>query len=306
MSQLIYSGKNLPSTQLANFDALLLAASAPIIKPRPYTARITRANPTAFVFLLDQSGSMNSTFNIGGNTTKSNFLADAVNKLMGELISECRRGGQYQNYFDICVIGYGGDSENTAKYAWEGALEEKDFVKIEQLITHPIEQNGNRRKWISPTAKYQTPMKQALHLAHDTLVQWLAQYTNKDIFPPVVINVTDGVATDADETELIEAAQRLKSLRTTDGNVLLFNIHLAEQGDNPILFPCQKSELADSEYAHLLFDMSSDLPSVFNREIAKITKRELIHAYSAMAYNCNPTQLTQFLNIGTSVSRKNT
>ena len=305
MSNLTFTGQRLPSATVADFDKLLASATAAVEKPRPYTARLSRTNPTAFVFLLDQSGSMSETLETRkGEVRKSEFLADAVNDLLNQLISECRRSGEYRNYMDICVIGYGGDADDTAKYAWEGDLKDKSFVTILELKAHPIDKNGSRGVWLTARAERLTPMLQAIELAHDTLAQWLASHAGKDIFPPVVINMTDGVATDADSDELIAAARKLKALKTMDGNVLFYNVHLSGGDDEELLFPCREEELPDDEYAHTLFSMSSDLPSVYNTPIARITQRDASPNFTAMAYNVNPIQIVNLLNIGTSVTRR--
>ena len=305
MSDIVFTGNHLPSKHLLQFANLLENASKPTVKPRPYTAKVTRTTPTAFVFLLDQSGSMRSTLTVKGQPkTKAAFLADAVNELLNQIIPECRREGEYRNYIDVCVIGYGGDADQTAKYAWQGDLAPKSMVTIGELKDHPLERQGTKGRWISPKAGHLTPMKQAIDLAHDTLVQWLASHAGKDVYPPVVINLTDGAATDAEAGELIEAARKLRSLRTTDGQVLFYNVHLSGTSDEPLLFPCQTDELPDDEYARTLFAMSSDLPAIYNKQIAQITGRDASPAYTAMALNASPIQLVQLLNIGTSVSRR--
>ncbi|KAB7725992.1 hypothetical protein F5984_25380 [Rudanella paleaurantiibacter] len=305
MSDLIYTGNRLPSNHLLQFADMLAKASSPTVKPRPYTARVSRTTPTAFMFLLDQSGSMDKEVTVKGQTvSKATLLANSVNDLLNQLISECRREGEYRNYIDVCVIGYGADNDATAKYAWQGNLEGQSMVTIQALKDNAVERQGTKGKWISPKAGGLTPMRQALDLAHDTLVQWLASHAGKDIYPPVVINITDGVATDADAAGLIAAARKLRNLRTVDGNVLLYNVHLTAGHEEPFLFPCQKEELPEDEYAYLLFDMSSDLPALYNAPIAKITNRDANPSYTAMALNANPIQLVQLLNIGTSVSRR--
>ena len=59
---------------------------------------------------------------------------------------------------------------------------------IEQKVKFPI--------WLDPLAAGQTPMCQALDLAWNSLNDFLGAYP--DCFPPIVINITDGKATDGD------------------------------------------------------------------------------------------------------------
>ena len=54
-------------------------------KLNPYTARVDRSHPSAFVFLIDQSGSMNNRINFGNKSiSKSEAVADSVNKILAE------------------------------------------------------------------------------------------------------------------------------------------------------------------------------------------------------------------------------
>jgi hypothetical protein len=53
----------------------------------PYTAEISRGNPSCFVFLIDQSGSMADVFGAGeGNQKKADGVADAINRLLQNLV----------------------------------------------------------------------------------------------------------------------------------------------------------------------------------------------------------------------------
>ena len=57
-----------------------------------YSAEISRSNPTCFLFLIDQSGSMEDSF--GGSTvtgSKAVAVADAVNRLIQNLVLRCAK-----------------------------------------------------------------------------------------------------------------------------------------------------------------------------------------------------------------------
>jgi hypothetical protein len=55
----------------------------------PYTAEISRRNPSAILFVIDQSGSMAEHWN--EQITKAQALADAVNRLLQETIIKCSK-----------------------------------------------------------------------------------------------------------------------------------------------------------------------------------------------------------------------
>ena len=71
-----------------------------------YTADIARTNPTAFLFVVDQSASMDERLESG--QTKAEFVADVLNKTLYQLVIRCTRSEGVRNYFDVGVIGYGG------------------------------------------------------------------------------------------------------------------------------------------------------------------------------------------------------
>lgn len=67
----------------------------------PYTAEISRANPTCFVFLVDQSASMSDA--IGGEVPqkKADVVADAINRLLTELLVKCAKEEGVRDYFHV-------------------------------------------------------------------------------------------------------------------------------------------------------------------------------------------------------------
>ena len=57
----------------------------------PYSAEISRSNPTAFVFLLDQSSSMLEPFGGQPEKRKADGVADALNRLLQNLVLKCAK-----------------------------------------------------------------------------------------------------------------------------------------------------------------------------------------------------------------------
>ena len=52
-----------------------------------HEAQISRTSPTAFLFLVDQSGSMMDKMSSG--KTKAEFVSDVLNKTLMDLITRC-------------------------------------------------------------------------------------------------------------------------------------------------------------------------------------------------------------------------
>src|SRR5882762_8904854 len=91
----------------------------------PYTAAIDRSNPTAFLFLVDQSGSMDDKMSTG--RSKAQQVADVLNRTLATLITRCTKAEGTRNYFEIGVIAYSGDA---AYNGFQGSLGSS--------ILHPI------------------------------------------------------------------------------------------------------------------------------------------------------------------------
>jgi hypothetical protein len=135
-------------------------------------------------------------------------------------------------------------------------------------------------------------MCEALKLAHTTMSGWVA--THPYSFPPVVINITDGEATDGDPAVEAEA---LRSLATQDGNLLLFNCHISGTSSESILFADHEEGLPD-QFAKLLFNMSSVLPEAI-RESAGREGFKVSEKSRGFAFNADLVELIRFLDIGT-------
>src|SRR5262249_27214993 len=119
---------------------------------------------------------------------------------------------------------------------------------------------------------------------------WLPAHAGA--YPPIVINITDGQATDVTDAALIERARCLTNLFTNDGNVLLFNCHISETAGRPILFPAVENELPDA-YSRLLFQMSSVMPRPMQ------VAAEAAEGARGFVFNADLPGLIQFLDIGT-------
>src|SRR4051794_11394351 len=83
-----------------------------------YNSQITRNNPACFLFLIDQSGSMEEALPEG--ISKSTAVADATNKILSNLVIKCTKDEELpRDYFHVGVVGYGG---NAVRPAFTGPL----------------------------------------------------------------------------------------------------------------------------------------------------------------------------------------
>jgi hypothetical protein len=272
----------------------------------PYVAEISRTNPSCFIFLVDQSASMVDPIGGAVRMSKADVVADALNRLLTELAIRCAKEEGVRDYFHVAVLGYGGRS---AQSAFGGVLQGLGLVPISQVADHPlrvdqrtklkpdgaggvIELKTDFPVWVEPLANGATPMCQALTQARDLVSGWIGEYPRG--FPPIVLNLTDGEANDGDPHA---SARELTQLRTDDGDVLLFNLHISDAGGSPITFPANSSSLPNV-YARSLFDMSSELPPHM-RQYAANNHYDVSDGSRGFVYNSDIVSLVQFLDIGT-------
>ena len=275
----------------------------------PYTAEISRSNPTALVFLLDQSGSMAQPFGSQPDKSKADGVADALNRLLQNLVLKCAKADGIRNFFHVGMISYGGSVTS----AFGGPLADQAMVPISKVANHPLRVEVRTRKvpdgaggvmeqqakfpvWYQAHPAGKTPMCEALRKAKEYVSLFLSVRPN--CYPPLVLNITDGQPTDGDP---LEVAEELRALTSRDGNVLLFNAHLSEKQDQPNVFPHKESDLPD-DYAKLLFRMSSVLPPKL-LEAAKAEGFNVAPKSRGFVFNADLVAVIRFLDIGTRVAQ---
>lgn len=273
-----------------------------------YEAQISRGNPTAFLFVVDQSGSMSDKMSSG--KSKAEFVADALNRTLMNLVTRCTKAEGVRNYFDIGVLGYGGSDVGNGFSGPLGATVLNPISAIEQ---NPVRVEDRKKKmddgaggiletsikfpvWFEPKANGGTPMREALTLAAEELVVWCDNHP--DCYPPTVLHVTDGESTDGDPEEI---ASHLGQIRTNDGEVLIFNIHVSSLGTDAIRFPSGESGLPDA-YAKMLFRMSSQLPEHLIRFAQENGHAVGIESRGFM-FNAEAPEIVDFFDIGTRASQ---
>jgi hypothetical protein len=268
-----------------------------------YTAEISRRNPSCFLFVVDRSASMEDPFAEGAQR-KCDGLADALNRLLYELSIKCAKEEGIRNYYDVGVIGYGA----TVESAFTGPLAGHSLVPIADIANNParLEERakdaspagGPRRNvkvpvWFDPVAAGGTPMAKAFMLAASVLRGWIDAHP--DAYPPAVVHITDGESTDGDPTT---AMRGVTQMYTSDGNVLLFNVHIS--GDpqaRPLKFPGAADGLPNA-YARMLYRNASYL-TPFMTTTARQRGLTVDDEAKGFVLNADLTLLVAALDIGT-------
>lgn len=278
-----------------------------------YSARITRLNPTAFIILIDQSGSMADKVYFNSQLmTKAEAVAAVTNMMISELTYRCVRESGIANYFEIAALGYSGKQV-------ESLIDpKKTFVKPSELVrlNRPKRKVTKERRlpngetvvittehicWIEPKAADSTPMCAALHQAYSLASSWCSKTKNALSYPLTIFNITDGESSDGSDAELISVSDQIKRLSTNDGNVLLINIHICSdetQNGVTIIFPSSEEELPNVKYAKLLYKMSSIMPQEYNEGINEVRVESSSPPFRGMSFNTSITDLISMMNIG--------
>jgi hypothetical protein len=279
-----------------------------------YQQTFSRTNPGCVVFLLDRSDSMKRVWDRHGGGTLAQGAARALNKILLDLCIKSTKevGGSARHYFDVGVFGYGmrpvagGEGVESA---FGGALSGQAIVPVPRLFDNPLAVAeepsadlvpGSRIPiWVEPVFGYRTPMCQAIATAGSHVFDWAAAHP--DSFPPIVINITDGLVTDNpfDGADLTEWAGRLTSIETSDGNALLLNIFLSADGAPEVLFPVNPAGLP--EPGPELFGISSPLPKAMVSN-ARASLVNVPDGARGLVFNAGFATLVKFLEIGTRVA----
>jgi hypothetical protein len=264
---------------------------------------ITRENPTAFLFLVDQSVSMGYPM-AGANKPKAKYVADLLNRTILNLVDLCNKSGGIRDYFHIGVINYGGLGVGNALLPNEPILTPISqiadrFKKVETIIEKGVNLQGDEveRKtqypvWLEAEANGETPMCEAFSLAAAAVMDWCAKHPAS--YPPIVINITDGDSTDGNPEDL---ALGIKDTGTMRGSVLLFNIHVSSIDAEVIKYPPSSQRITD-EYAAMLFRMSSTFPQ-YLVDTAKRYGYRINTDSKGFVFNADAADIVNFLEIGT-------
>lgn len=257
---------------------------------------IGTSNPGCIVILVDQSWSMSEPF--GDDRTKAEEAALAVNRVLEELVLASRRGEEIRDRCHVTVITYG----ETVNSVVDGMvsqipsslIEVKDMKKmVNDGAGGLVEVDYKMPIWLEQQASGNTPMHEAFQRAANIVNKWISD--RPDVFPPIIINITDGAATRPDLTA--DSAREIMNCNSTDGNALVCNIHIANSG-NMVVLPHNTTQFAGEPLAEFIFDISSIMPHplrIAAKNIGLLSEQGARY----FAYNLDAGKMIQLLQFGT-------
>lgn len=272
----------------------------------PYSAEITRRNPTCIVFLLDRSASMAGVLVGDQIVRQADFIGEVVNQTLQKLVIRCSKTEEVTNDYYVSAIGYG----DGAQPVFDGWLSGRSVVPISEVAERPagmemcirgipdgagglVERRVCSPVWIRLRPGGGRSVCEAFRLVRDTLEGWLC--VHRTGFPPIVLHISGGESSDGDPTRF---GKSITTLSTDDGPVLLFNCYLSfHHHELTIEYPANNSSLRD-EFARRLLDISSRLPDRFC-EAAMRTGLNVAKGARGFVFNADSASVLRFLDIGT-------
>jgi hypothetical protein len=284
-----------------------------------YDQKITRHNPALIIILIDQSSSMSDLlFTSDGKSYSIAKIAKYIcDKYLYEAFRTCNAGNEVRPYIDLAIIGYGTSIRSAMPKI---GIEELPFsvTKLSEtwIKKNDSESSGNeyelpRYEWVEEVSNGTTSMLAALTKTKEIIEKWTFNHHNS--FPPIVINITDGMPTDdinlkqryenaeslGDLTtlDIFSMSRQIQKLGTKNGNVLFCNAHVSNTNLTQILYPMSTSNM-DNPFAELMFEMSSPIPNeliLVGIEIGlPISKGSRF-----FIYNADANSLLNFVSFGT-------
>ncbi len=278
-----------------------------------YQQRIERRKPGCILILLDRSESMQRPWGRSG-LTLAHGATRAINKVLLELgVKSTKKPGEPMlRYFDVGIFGYGlcpstGAEGVESALMGLGGLGDRGIVPLPEIAIRPIEVREEPSLdlgapasrvpvWVEPVHGGRTPMCEAIAVAGQHVFDWVNQHP--DSFPPIIINITDGLVTDSpyEGAPLTEWAGRLAIIATSDGPSLLLNIFISPEEGVEQWFPAAPNGLPQP--GPDLFAISSVMPDPMVRT-ARAAGIEVAPGGRGFVFGAGLEALVKFLDIGT-------
>jgi uncharacterized protein YegL len=274
----------------------------------PNSKQWSSATPGYIIFLVDQSGSMAEPYAEGKN--RAEFTALVINRTINELVNTNMDGEKVKDRVFISMIGYGGTSHLSVDDIRSDYLSSfaDNPLRIESIKKKVSDGGGGLVEideqmpiFIEPITNGLTPMADALTFAKELIEGWLQK--KPDNPAPIIINISDGLpftgsTVEEEMKKAIDVSQEIMNINSADGNPLVFNSHIGDEGDAQCGFEENESEVAD-EQAKFLFRISSKVPESY-KEAAVKQDFKVKSESRGFVSNADPATFISFINFGSS------
>ena len=268
-----------------------------------YSESLSSSNPGLILIMIDQSKSMSDPYD--ANSSKNDFAALAVNRVIAEVITACTVGDEIRDRCYVAVIGYRGDEEVEVMFLKKVSelAQNTDTTTVKKKVSDGagglVEVDELVRVFVKPIANGGTPMAKAFKEAYEGAERFISKYPNS--FPPIVINITDGEPNEWRRSNTFkkttEKAKQLAQLKTTDGNIIVMNAHISAASAGKIELPNSNASFRENEFANFLFDISTILPKTL-AERAKEVGFNVQPNSRGFVFNADAETLISLLNFG--------
>ena len=201
------------------------------------------------------------------DSRKADGVADAINRLLQNLVLKCAKAEGIRDFFHVGMVRYG----SRVQSAFGGPLAGETLVPVSQLAGNPLRVE-DRARMVDDRAgglveqKFKFPVWFESHPAGKTPMCEGAG-PGRDV-PQGLPRETSGLLPaarhqhhrrESDGRRPAGACEGKRALASRDGNVLVFNAHVSEKHDRPVEFPEDDDRACRDHFAKLLFRMSSTL-----------------------------------------------
>ena len=274
----------------------------------PNSKQWSSATPGYIIFLVDQSGSMAGQYAEGKN--KAEFTALVINRTINELVNTNMDGEKVKDRVFISMIGYGGTSNLSvddirSDYLSSFADNPLRIESIKKKISDGggglVEIDEQMPIFIEPTSNGLTPMAEALTFAKELIEGWLQK--KPDNPAPIIINISDGLpftgsTVEEEMKKAIDVSQEIMNINSSDGNPLVFNSHIGDEGDAQCSFEENERDVKDQQ-AKFLFNISSKVPESY-KDAASKQDFKVKSESRGFVSNADPEMFIKFINFGSS------
>lgn len=266
-----------------------------------YSKQLSSAEPGLIIIMVDQSGSMSDKYD--GNQNKAEFAALSINRVIENIIAKCSSGETIKDRVYVAVIGYGSKVEILFLETVSELAKNTKVTNVKKKVPDGagglIEVEEPMRIWLNPLASGGTPMAKAFAEAKKGVEKFLSK--NKDSFPPIIINITDGEPNEfyqkGNFDETTAEAKNLMNMQTNDGNVIIMNAHISDASVGKIELPNSTNGFSGNKFAEFLFSISSELPSPL-ASAAETGGFSVQAGARGFVFNADGATLIKLLNFG--------